>query len=305
MVTDHRTWMEKIRQHGNKPEDWLDFLRFMQQRTNYTGLKRCNFLSPLFEKALKVYKVLDTSNFAILALKVVKLDDTKEQIIEGFKNEISLLKRLQYCPRVIQLHDFEIRDEEKRIYILMESGELDLDRHIKNLIQQEGKLSPIDVKYHWRSMLQAVAALHKEGIIHSDLKPSNFLLINGQLKLIDFGIAKTIQQDKTSIVTDCQVGTLNYMSPETIQENIGLTESGGKAVFKIGVKSDVWSLGCILYNMVYGYTPFQKIARQFAKFLAITDPNHVIQFPDIPDKSVLDVMKVKLLLKQICCFQIS
>lgn len=52
--------------------------------------------------------------------------------------------------------------------------------------------------------------------MHSDLKPANFLVVEGQLKLIDFGIAKAIQSDTTSIARENQVGTLNYMSPEAI-----------------------------------------------------------------------------------------
>ena len=52
--------------------------------------------------------------------------------------------------------------------------------------------------------------------MHSDLKPANFLMVEGTLKLIDFGIAKAIQSDTTSIARESQVGTLNYMSPEAI-----------------------------------------------------------------------------------------
>jgi len=56
------------------------------------------------------------------------------------------------------------------------------------------------------------------GIVHSDLKPANFILAGGIVKLIDFGIAKTIQPDRTSITCDQIVGTFNYMSPEAISD---------------------------------------------------------------------------------------
>lgn len=67
-------------------------------------------------------------------------------------------------------------------------------------------------------MLEAVQAIHEQRIVHSDLKPANFLLVQGNLKLIDFGIAKAIQADTTNIVRDNQVGTVNYMSPEAIMD---------------------------------------------------------------------------------------
>ncbi len=78
-------------------------------------------------------------------------------------------------------------------------------------------------------MLQAVQAVHCENMVHTDLKPANFVLVKGRLKIIDFGIAKAIANDTVNIQrdeqvriafpagTDDQVGTVNYMSPEAIQ----------------------------------------------------------------------------------------
>lgn len=62
---------------------------------------------------------------------------------------------------------------------------------------------------------------------------------------------------------------------------------------KISPKGDVWSLGCILYCMTYGKTPFQSITNQIAKLHAIIDPSHKIEFPDISEKDLLDVLKVR------------
>ncbi|CAF96262.1 unnamed protein product, partial [Tetraodon nigroviridis] len=126
------------------------------------------------------------------------------------------------------------------------------------------------------------------GIVHSELKPANFVIVNASLKLIDFGIANRIQPDVTSIMKDSQVGTLNYMPPEAIKDT---SSQPGKARSKISPKGDVWSLGCILYCMTYGKTPFQTITNQIAKLQAIIDPSHKIEFPDISEKDLLDVLK--------------
>lgn len=96
-------------------------------------------------------------------------------------------------------------------------------------------------------MLEAVHTIHEEKIVHSDLKPANFVLVRGELKLIDFGIAKAIGNDTTNIQRDQQIGTLNYMSPEAILEET--TRSNGQKIMKLGRASDVWSLGCILYQV--------------------------------------------------------
>ena len=62
-------------------------------------------------------------------------------------------------------------------------------------------------------MLHAVSIIHQRGIIHKDLKHANFLLVAGRLKLIDLGIARSVQSDKTSVFIDNQMGTFNFMSP--------------------------------------------------------------------------------------------
>jgi serine/threonine-protein kinase TTK/MPS1 len=142
-------------------------------------------------------------------------------------------------------------------------------------------------------MLQAVHVIHEEKIVHSDLKPANFVLVRGQLKLIDFGIANAIANDTTNIQRDhqvsvsvhslitpslslilaIQIGTVNYMSPEAIELPDGMRR------LKVGRPSDIWSLGCILYQMVYGQPPFQHLS-MYQKMKAIPDGTYVIDFPE-------------------------
>jgi len=71
-------------------------------------------------------------------------------------------------------------------------------------------------------MLQAVHAVHQENVVHTDLKPANFVLVKGRLKIIDFGIAKAVANDTVNIQRDQQIGTVNYMSPEAISKMTNL-----------------------------------------------------------------------------------
>ncbi|XP_030012957.1 dual specificity protein kinase Ttk [Sphaeramia orbicularis] len=231
----------------------------------------------------KVYQVLDHKK-QLFAVKFVDLEEADAQTIESYKNEIEHLNHLQqYSDQIIKLYDYEITSN--YIYMVMECGNLDLNTWLRN----RKSVNPLERKFYWKNMLEAVHTIHKHGIVHSDLKPANFVIVNASLKLIDFGIANRIQPDVTSIMKDSQMGTLNYMPPEAIKDTS--SSHSGKARSKISPKGDVWSLGCILYCMTYGKTPFQSITNQITKLHAIIDPAHKIEFPDIAEKDLLDVLQ--------------
>ncbi|XP_056137608.1 dual specificity protein kinase Ttk-like [Lampris incognitus] len=230
----------------------------------------------------KVYQVLDHKK-QLFAVKYVNLEEADAQTIESYKNEIEHLNQLQqYSDQIIKLFDYEITNS--YIYMLMECGNLDLNTWLR----KRKAVNPLERKFYWKSMLEAVHTIHKHGIVHSDLKPANFVIVNASLKLIDFGIANCIQPDVTSIMKDSCVGTLNYMAPEAIADT---SSKPGKASTKLSPKGDVWSLGCILYCMTYGKTPFQSITNHITKLCAIVDPSHEIEFPDIAEGDLLDVLK--------------
>ncbi|KAH9065363.1 kinase-like domain-containing protein [Lactarius vividus] len=211
----------------------------------------------------------------IYAIKRVSLDRTDAETMNGYMNEIALLKRLSGNSRIIKLVDSEVKPgpggTKGHLMLVMECGEIDFSRLLQD--QQKEPLNMVWVAYYWQQMLQAVHVIHEEKIVHSDLKPANFVLVRGQLKLIDFGIANAIANDTTNIQRDHQIGTVNYMSPETIELPDGMRR------LKVGRPSDVWSLGCILYQMVYGHPPFQHLS-VYQKMKAIPDTAHTIEFPE-------------------------
>mmetsp|Transcript_43343 Transcript_43343/g.76015 ORF Transcript_43343/g.76015 Transcript_43343/m.76015 type:complete len:730 (+) Transcript_43343:645-2834(+) len=251
----------------------------------------------------KVYRAL-SRNCDVVALKKVKLDGLNKAAIDGYANEIALLKRLKGNPAIIQLYSAEVDLERKSILLVMEVGEVDLNYVLRqqelSSSKQQGRgdmgrssLNMNFIRLTWQQMLTAVYSIHEERIIHSDLKPANFLFVRGALKLIDFGIAKAIErEDTTNVYRETLSGTLSYMSPEAIMDTS--TNDKGVRVNKCGRPSDIWSLGCILYQMVFGKTPFAHCHGIPQKVMAITNVNHEIKFPDGVDESAIDAMKLCL-----------
>jgi serine/threonine-protein kinase RIO1 len=163
----------------------------------------------------KVYRAL-SGELSEVAIKKVKLAGMDEKAIAGYANEISLLKRLSGNPAIIQMNDSEVDLERNSIFVVMELGERDLNYDLKKLALLE-KVNMTFIETVWQQMLVAVHSIHEERIIHGDLKPANFLIVRGCLKLTGFGIAKANQSDDTtSIYCESHIGTLNYMSPEAI-----------------------------------------------------------------------------------------
>uniref|UniRef100_A0A8C2M5Y8 Ttk protein kinase n=1 Tax=Cricetulus griseus TaxID=10029 RepID=A0A8C2M5Y8_CRIGR len=175
----------------------------------------------------KVFQVLNEKK-QIYAIKYVNLEDADNQTIDSYRNEIAYLNKLQqHSDKIIRLYDYEIT--EQYIYMVMECGNIDLNSWLK----KKKSINPWERKSYWKNMLEAVHTIHQHGIVHSDLKPANFLIVDGMLKLIDFGIANQMQPDTTSIVKDSPISKLH----------------------------------------------------------AIIDPSHEIEFPDIPEKDLQDVLK--------------
>ncbi|KAM7453178.1 hypothetical protein BLSTO_06079 [Blastocystis sp. subtype 1] len=162
-----------------------------------------------------VYRVINESN-EVLALKCVNLDGVSPTQYTDYVNEVKLLETLRGSPGIIYLIDYELNTSENMLYILMEYGESDLKTY---LLDSQSRNCPLDsnfIRLIWQQMLTAVSAIHHHNIIHSDLKPANFLFVKGVLKLIDFGIAQSMAAESTSVLRESQIGTINYISPEAL-----------------------------------------------------------------------------------------
>ena len=236
----------------------------------------------------KVYRVM-AENYKVFALKRVSTEDVDELTLRGFKGEIDLLEKLKDVDRVVRLFDWELSNERHTLSILMEFGESDLNKVLSFRYNAENAQFDISfTRYFWKEMVECVQAVHGHDIVHSDLKPANFLLVQGRLKLIDFGIANAIQDDTVNVHREQTIGTPNYMSPEALIDSNSSNgfHSGAGKLMKLGKPSDIWSLGCILYQMVYGKPPFAHITNQMQRVMAIPNAECVIQYNDVAVGSV-------------------
>ncbi|KAI8138296.1 kinase-like domain-containing protein [Fennellomyces sp. T-0311] len=226
-----------------------------------------------------VYKVLSTDTLETFALKEVKLGPMTESSFQACMNEVELLEELQGNDCVVRLLDYEMDEVEFKLKLLFEYGEIDVDKYM-----QTDQLDIHDTRHFWRKMVEAVRLLHERRIVHSDLKPANFMLVRGRVKIIDFGIAKTISQGTQNIHRDSISGTANYLSPEAVRD-VGLVDEDhpdqntAYPLYKVGMPADIWALGIILYRMTYGTTPFSRFKDIEIKAAAIVRKK--IEYPPL------------------------
>jgi hypothetical protein len=256
-----------------------------------------------------VYSILseDGKTYAYKKVNVHASSSEPEALFESYCNEIDLLNRLKNSPYIIQLVDTEIDRTNLTMAMVMEAGEVDLSKVLKNRQGNSNavlstasnseasittrSLSKFFLRMIWQEMLEAVDFIHDNRVVHGDLKPANFVFVKGHLKLIDFGIAKAFSNDTTNIYRDSQIGTINYMAPEAIAPRSDITSDNG-AKLRLGRASDIWSLGCILYQLIYGQPPFASL-KTIQKLTSIPNPNYIIHYPDNTNIAFSDLSQDK------------
>ena len=155
-----------------------------------------------------VFKVLgkigsgENQRTEVFALKQIKLNVDSES--EVLKNEVKYLLSLRGERNVVHLYDYELTSS--KLSLILELGEVDLRTVLRQISKNPLRINAIRV--YWLQMLEAVDVIHSHRIVHTDLKPANFVICKGYLKLIDFGIAGVIQSNTTSFKRDSLVSSL-------------------------------------------------------------------------------------------------
>jgi len=188
----------------------------------------------------KVYKVLDKEVNAKIALKLIRPEIAADKkTIERFRNELKIARDISH-KNICRMYD--LNKEEGSYYITMEYVE---GQDLKSLIRQTGQLAIPTTISIAKQVCEGLSEAHKLGTVHRDLKPSNIMINKkGNARIMDFGIARSIT-GKGITGAGVMVGTPEYMSPEQAE------------VKEVDQRSDIYSLGVILYEMVTGRVPFE------------------------------------------------
>ena len=190
-----------------------------------------------------VYAAYDLKSCETYALKMFddsscEDEESKKEAKQRFLNEINIMSRLSH-ENIVNFKDSS-RDGEP-LYFVMEYVE---SNNLKLRINDCGALPPEEILDYVVQVLRALIHTHEKGIVHCDIKPHNIMLLNnGKIKLTDFGIARFVDS-KENTESDTALGTAYYISPE---------QASGR---KIDRRSDIYSLGVMMYEMATGRVPF-------------------------------------------------
>ncbi len=188
----------------------------------------------------RVYKVQDTKVGEKVALKVLRPEaGLDKKALERFTNELKLARKIRH-KNVCQM--FDLGEDAGTLYITMEyvHGE-----DLKQIIRKMGRLSPGQAVGIALQVCDGLAEAHKLGVIHRDLKPQNIMLDeDGNARIMDFGIARSLS-GKGITGAGVMIGTPEYMSPEQVEG------------MDVDPRSDIYSLGAVLYEMTTGRVPFE------------------------------------------------
>lgn len=223
-----------------------------------------------------VYKAMDTALGRHVAVKV--MNDSlshDEDFIRRFEREAHAAGSLSHS-NVVQV--FDVGREGNTHYIVMEYIE---GASLMDQIEERGRIPAEEAAYIVAQVCDGLAHAHKKGIVHRDLKPHNVMYtLDGQYKLADFGISRTTRSS-TITKTGSVMGSVHYFSPEQAQ---------GKPV---SVRSDLYSLGVTLYEMVTGQLPFdgEEAVAIALKHLQepVPDPRSIV--PDLPESLCAVIFK--------------
>lgn len=232
-----------------------------------------------------VYYAVDTKNDQPIAIKIPSAylgDNT--MLRERFFREAKLaagLKHPSICPV------FDVGQFEGVFFLVMPFIE---GKPLSRFIVPGQRLPARNVATVVRALARAMHAAHTQNVIHRDLKPSNIMIgINKRPMIMDFGLAKSMNADDNSGLTTSGtlMGTPQYMSPEQIDGDIK----------RIGPRSDVYSLGVILYELLAGQRPFEGPLSQLIAQIALQPPPALRNMrPDLD--STLEAICIKAMAKQ-------
>ena len=176
----------------------------------------------------------------VVAVKVLRQEYTHDpDLVRRFKNESKAISLLNH-PNIVKVYDVSVNDDLQ--YIVMEYVDGMTLREYLN--ERGGKLSSRETVHFISQILKALEHAHANGVVHRDIKPQNIMLLdNGQLRMMDFGIARISRADNQLLVGKA-MGSVHYISPEQAKGD------------ETDCTSDIYSVGVMMYEMLSGHLPF-------------------------------------------------